>query len=134
MPSGGGGGGPIPSGGGGGGPPKSGGGGGASSETLHGAGVAVLFLRRGADAGGGACGAPGGAGAAPSASAPGPEGIAGGTFAENVWSFNRMLAASRRDCPLISDCVPVTVIFSPLRTAEPSCPPRTGATSTTLPF
>jgi hypothetical protein len=30
--------------------------------------------------------------------------------------------------------MPVTVIFSPLRTAGPTCPPRTGARSTTLPF
>ena len=39
-----------------------------------------------------------------------------------------MLAASTRDCPLISDFVPVTVIFAPLRTAGPSCPPRPGVT------
>ena len=35
---------------------------------------------------------------------------------------------------MISDFVPVTVIFSPLRTAAPSSPPRPGARSTTLPF
>ena len=65
---------------------------------------------------------------------PGPGGTDEGAFAENVWSFSRMLAASRRDCPLISDFVPVTVIRSPLRTAAPSCPPRAGVRSTTLPF
>lgn len=35
---------------------------------------------------------------------------------------------------MISDFVPITVIFSPFRTAGPSCPPIPGARSTTLPF
>jgi hypothetical protein len=35
---------------------------------------------------------------------------------------------------VISDFVPVTVIMSPFRTAGPSCPPRAGVRSTTLPF
>ena len=103
-------------------------------DTPHGAGAAVLVLRRGDGGGGIACDVPGGGGTAPSASAPVPGGTDDCAFAENVWSFSRMLPASRIDCPLISDFVPVTVIRSPLRTAAPSCPPRAGVRSTTLPF
>ena len=64
------------------------------------------------------------------ASAAGP----GNTLAANVWSFSRTLVASINDCPFISDFVPVTVIFSPLRTAVAICPPSPGDRSTTLPF
>src|ERR1700677_4045962 len=118
MPSGGGRGGAMSSGGGGG-PSQSGGGGGASAGTAHGVDATTLFLRCDVGAGGG-CGELGGGRVA---------GVAEGEFAANVWSFSRILAASTTDCPLICDCVPVTVIFAPLRTAEPSWPPRPGVTS-----
>jgi hypothetical protein len=113
----------MPSGGGGG-PSQSGGGGGASAGTAHGVDATTLFLRGDVGTGGG-CGAPGGGGVA---------GVAEGEFAANVSSFSRILAASTTDCPLISDCVPVTVIFAPLRTAGPSWPPIPGVTLMTLPF
>ena len=116
----------MPPGGGGGGAPGPGGGGGTFADRPQGAGAAALSLRRGGS--GGACGAPGGGGTAPAASVAAPG------EAEKVWPFSRMLAASTRDCPLISNFVPVTVTCLPLRIAWPTCPARSGARSTTSPF
>jgi hypothetical protein len=114
----------MPSGGGGGGAMPSGGGGGASAGTAHGVDATTLFSRGDVSVAGGCVALGGGC----------VGGVAEGEFAANVWSFIRILAASTTDCPFISDSVPVTVIFAPLRIAGPSWPPRPGVTSMTLPF